>query len=131
MTRIPLLNRELSRLDYNRRVLAQAERDDVPLLERLRFVAYCSRNLDEFFMVRAGTIRDRIDAHVELPSVDGLTPAEEMEGIRAKAAAIIADMYALLNGRLLPELARHGVVIEHFRDLRDDEQARMRELFES
>jgi polyphosphate kinase len=131
MPPIPLLNRELSRLDYNRRVLAQAERADVPLLERLRFLAYCSRNLDEFFMVRAGSIRDRIDAHIEQPTVDGLTPVEQMDAIRNKATSILGDLYALLNETLLPELSRHGVVIAHFRDLTAAEQERMRERFDA
>ncbi len=125
----PLLNRELSRLDYNRRVLAKAEQDDVPLLERLRFLAYASQNLDEFFMVRAGTIRDRIDAGIDEPTVDGLTPQEQMEAIRERARTIVSDMYTMLNGRILPALHAEGVILEHFRDLGPGEQARMRELF--
>src|SRR5205807_6773152 len=99
----PLFNRELSRLDYNRRVLAKAEQEDIPLLERLRFLAYASQNLDEFFMVRAGSIRDLIDAGIDEPT-DGLTPVEQMESIRERGRAIVADMYALLNGRILPAL---------------------------
>jgi polyphosphate kinase len=84
MTILPLFNRELSRLDYNRRVLAKAGQEDVPLLDRLRFLAYCARNMDEFFMVRAGSIRDRIDAGIEDPNVDGLTPEEQMTAIRQR-----------------------------------------------
>lgn len=129
MSAIPLFNRELSRLDYNRRVLAKAEQEDIPLLERLRFLAYASQNLDEFFMVRAGSIRDLIDAGIDEPTVDGLTPTEQMESIRGRGRAIVADMYALLNDRILPALHAVGVIIEHFRDLSAGEAARMRELF--
>jgi polyphosphate kinase len=129
MTRLPLLNRELSRLDYNRRVLARAEDDDVPLLERLRFVAYCSKNMDEFFMVRAGSIRDRIDAGVNEPTADGLMPDEQMQAIRERARAILADMYTCLNDRLLPSLRDHRIAIEHFRELTTSEQSALRDLF--
>jgi polyphosphate kinase len=129
MTTLPLLNRELSRLDYNRRVLARAEDDEVPLLERLRFLAYCSKNMDEFFMVRAGSIRDRIDAGIPEPTIDGLTPDEQMQAIRERAGAILADMYTHLNDRLLPALRDQKIVIEHFRDLSPDEQTALRDLF--
>jgi len=127
---IPFFNRELSRLDYNRRVLAKAEDETVPLLERLRFLAYCSRNLDEFFMVRAGTVRDRIDAGIDAPTFDGLSPVEQMNAIRRRASAIVGEMYGLLRQRLLPALRTQGVIIEHFRDLADEEQTRMRAMFE-
>ncbi|GAC1431946.1 MAG: polyphosphate kinase 1 [Thermoanaerobaculia bacterium] len=127
--RIPLLNRELSRLDYNRRVLAKAQDASVPLLERLRFLAWCSRNLDEFFMVRAGATRDLIDARVTEPSADGLLPIEQMEAIRAGAHTLLDDMYRCLNDQVLPELSRHGVVVESFRNLSPDEQHRVRDLF--
>src|SRR5262245_2931302 len=129
MTTLPFFNRELSRLDYNRRVLARAEDSAVPLLERLRFLAYCSRNMDEFFMVRAGSIRDRIDAGVREPTVDGLTPEEQMRAIRGKAASILGDMQAQLNDGLLPALREKDVVIEHFRDLSAPEQGTLRQLF--
>src|SRR5215475_2156095 len=123
------LSRELSRLDYNRRVLAKAEDNDLPLLERLRFLAYCSRNLDEFFMVRAGAIRDSIDAGVVEPNVDGLTPSEQMQAVHERARDIIEDMYALLNDRLLPALREKGVILEHFSDLAAAEQQKITEFF--
>lgn len=129
MTTLPFLNRELSRLDYNRRVLAKAEEKDVPLLDRLRFLAYCSRNMDEFFMVRAGSIRDRIDAGIEDPTFDGLTSSEQMQAIRERATSILADVYGQLNGHLLPALRDQGIAIEHFRDLSPAEQARLSEYF--
>lgn len=127
--KIPLLNRELSRLDYNRRVLAKAEDASVPLLERLRFLAWCSRNLDEFFMVRAGATRDLIDARITEPSADGLLPIEQMEAIRAGSHALLDDMYRCLNGQVLPELRKHGVIVESFRNLSTEEQTRVRKHF--
>ncbi len=126
---VPLLNRELSRLDYNRRVLAKAEDANVPPLERLRFLAWCAQNLDEFFMVRAGATRDLIDAHIIEPSADGLLPIEQMEAIRAGAHSLLDDMYRCLNESLFPELGRHGIVVESFRHLSAEEQKRVRKFF--
>jgi polyphosphate kinase len=125
----PLLNRELSRLDYNRRVLAKAEEAGVPPLERLRFLAWCSHNLDEFFMVRAGATRDMLDARITEASADGLMPIEQMEAIRAGAHSLLEDMYRCLNEQVLPELRNHGVIVESFRDLAPDEQQRLRKHF--
>jgi polyphosphate kinase len=126
---VPLLNRDLSRLDYNRRVLAKAEEDGVPLLERLRFLTFCSRNLDEFFMVRAGATRDLLDAGINEATPDGLLPAEQMTAIRQKARQLLADMYRCLNEQLFPSLRERGIAVESFRDLSADEQKKLRREF--
>ncbi|HEV7767918.1 MAG TPA: polyphosphate kinase 1 [Thermoanaerobaculia bacterium] len=126
---IPLLNRELSRLDYNRRVLAKAEDAEVPLLERLRFLAFCSRNLDEFFMVRVGATRDLIDAGISERTADGLLPTEQMTLMRARTRELLADTYRCFNEQLQPQLRGRGVLIEEFRNLAADEQAKLTEYF--
>ena len=126
---IPLLNRELSRLDYNRRVLAKAEDAAVPLLERLRFLTFCSRNLDEFFMVRVGATRDLIDAGITERTPDGLMPAEQMSAMRQRTRELLADMYRCLGEQLLPELRSHGIIVESFRDLAADDQKRLTDEF--
>lgn len=125
----PLLNREISRLDYNRRVLAKAEDTSVPLLERLRFLTYCSNNLDEFFMVRAGATRDLIEAGISERTPDGLSPLEQMTAIRKRAKELYDDIYRCLNDRLLPELRANNIVLDSFRDLDEVEQERLREFF--
>jgi polyphosphate kinase len=119
-----LLNRELSRLDYNRRVLAKAEDPAVPLLERLRFLAFCSQNLDEFFMVRVGAARDLLDAGVAEPSADGMLPGDQMIAMRQRSRELLDDMYRCL-GTLVPELEKQGVMLQSFRNCSPDEQARM------
>ena len=119
---LPLLNRELSRLDYNGRVLEKARDASVPLIERLRFLTYCSRNIDEFFMVRAGATRDLIEAGITERSPDGLLPAEQMAAMRQRTRVLLDAMYACLNEQLLPELRTHGIVVESFRDLSPPEQ---------
>lgn len=128
---VPLLNRELSRLDYNRRVLAKAEQGNVPLLERLRYLTYCSRNLDEFFMVRMGAVRDLIDSGVGERSPDGITPSDQMARMRERMRELLEQMYRCLNSEILPELRSRGVVVEGFRDMSPDEQAAMRRYFEA
>src|SRR3954447_10946783 len=75
-------NRELSWLDFNDRVLQLAEDESVPLLERLKFCAIWSSNLDEFFMVRVAGLHDQVDAGVEAASQDGLTPEQTVARIR-------------------------------------------------
>src|SRR6202162_1401880 len=76
------LNRELSWLDFNDRVLQLAEEERLPLLERVKFCAIYTTNLDEYYMVRVAGLRDQIDAGVENPSQDGLTPSETIALIR-------------------------------------------------
>jgi polyphosphate kinase len=126
---IPLINRELSRLDYNRRVLAKAEDPAVPLLERLRFLAFCSRNLDEFFMVRVGAARDLIDAGIADRTQEGMLPSEQMTAMRQQARALLADMYRCLNDELLPELRSRRIIVESFRELTDEEQETLSATF--
>ncbi len=128
-TTIPLLNREISRLDYNRRILAKAEDAAVPVLERLRFLTYCSQNLDEFFMVRAGAARDRIDAGLSEMTADGLTPTQQMDIIRTRARALLGDMYRCLNDSLIPALAKEKIAIVSFRDLAESERERLSRYF--
>ena len=126
---IPLLNRELSRLDYNARILEKARDASVPLGERLRFLTYCSSNLDEFFMVRIGATRDLLDAGITERTADGLLPSEQMAAMRQRTRELLAAMHACLNDEILPALRKHGLVVEKFHDLTDDEQARMTKLF--
>ena len=103
--RLALLNRELAILDFNRRVLAQARRADVPLLERLRYVCIVSSNLDEFFEVR---FADYVEA-TRTPR--GGVSRADLRAVAASAHALIDEQYALFNGEVMPALQREGVVI--------------------
>jgi polyphosphate kinase len=104
-----LLNRELGILEFNRRVLAQAADDTVPLLERLRFLTIVSSNLDEFFEIRVAGLKEQIKLGVADPGPDGMTPKEAFALVTREARALVAAQYRLLNGVLLPELAEAGV----------------------
>jgi len=102
------LDREQAILDFNRRVLAQAERDDVPLLERLRYITIVSSNLDEFFEVR---FADHVEAVRER---DTDAARRELEALAASAHALIDEQYTLFNAQVMPALAQAGLfVINH------------------
>lgn len=104
------LNRELSLLAFNRRVLAQAEDDTVPLLERLRFLCIVSSNLDEFFEIRVAGLKERNKADSRLLSLDGLTPAQAFGQVAQKAHELVAAQYRLFNEELLPKMQMENIV---------------------
>src|SRR5436190_21575081 len=91
------LNRELGLLEFNRRVLAQAADDSVPLLERLRFLTIVSSNLDEFFEIRVAGLKEQIKAGIKESGPDGLSPAEVYELVSAQEPAIVGDPYWMLK----------------------------------
>jgi polyphosphate kinase len=104
------LNRELGILAFNRRVLAQAADDTVPLLERLRFITIVSSNLDEFFEIRVAGLKEQIKLGLPEPGPDGRAPTEVFEAVSREARALIAEQYQLLNQTVLPALAAQRIV---------------------
>ncbi|WP_308388721.1 polyphosphate kinase 1 [Acidithiobacillus sp. AMEEHan] len=102
-------NRDLSILEFNRRVLALADDERVPLLERLRFLTIVSSNLDEFFEVRFAGVMQRRKYGAGPLGLDGLGPDEEMRAVSRVAHEIIAAQYSCLNDRLIPALATEGI----------------------
>ena len=104
------LNRELGLLAFNRRVLALAADDAVPLLERLRFLTIVSSNLDEFFEIRVAGLKEQIKLGVKESGPDGRSPSEVFALVNAQAHTLVTEQYRLLNEVLLPALAREGIV---------------------
>jgi len=127
---VRLFNREFSWIEFNRRVLAEAQDPSVPLLERVKFLSICSNNLDEFLMVRVGGIRDLALARIAEHSADGLTPKQQIKGLRERIKSLLADLYKCLNSELLPELEKAGIRLERFKDLSKKEQAKLKEHFD-
>ncbi|MCP1576584.1 polyphosphate kinase [Herbaspirillum rubrisubalbicans] len=121
------LNRELSQLAFNRRVLAQAEDDSVPLLERLRYLCICSSNLDEFFEVRiASLLANRIEGeHTDPPELRAA-----LERTSAECHRIVARQYELLNEEILPQLAANGIHLLRHDDRNDAQRAWVKQYFE-
>ena len=109
-------NRELSWLQFNRRVLSEAANPAYPLFERLRFLSISGANLDEFFMVRVAGLRGQVLQKVEDASIDGLTPAQQLPLIAAEADALMAEQQALWS-ELRPLLAQAGVQVMTARDI--------------
>jgi len=103
------INRELSLLEFNRRVLAQAKDNDVPLLERLRFLSICSTNLDEFFEIRVAGLKQQVEFELDRAEADGLLPAQALRRISETAHALVEEQYRCLNQEILPELADQGM----------------------
>jgi len=102
------LNRELQALEFNRRVLAQAEDRGVPLLERLKFLCIVSSNLDEFFEIRVAGLKESIRLGLHDAGPDARSAAEVFDAVSREAHALVAEQYKLLNEVVLPSLARAG-----------------------
>lgn len=106
------INRELSWLQFNRRVLAEGQNASVPLLERVKFLAIFSSNLDEFFMVRVGNLQQKIQAGITRTSgADKTFPRDQLDGIIASVRSLVADQYTCLNDHLVPALAKQGITL--------------------
>jgi polyphosphate kinase len=123
------LNRELGLLEFNRRVLAQAADDSVPLLERLRFLTIVSSNLDEFFEIRVAGLKEQIKIGIKGSSSDGRSPAEVYELVSAQARALVGEQYRLLNSVLLPAMAKQSIVFPRREDWSEPQRAWIRDYF--
>ena len=125
------LNRELSWLEFNARVLALAEDESLPLLERAKFMAIVSRNLDEFFQVRVAGLKEQVIGGVLQRSADGMTAPEQLRAIRERVTAMMARQSRCFGGDLAPRLERAGVRIADWSSLRDAERGQLTAVFES
>jgi polyphosphate kinase len=104
------INRELSFLEFNQRVLEQAKDRHIPLLERVRFLCISCANLDEFFEIRVASLKELLEAGAVQGGPDGLPVPEQLKAIRTRAVRLVDEQYELLNDVLMPELAQQGVV---------------------
>jgi len=121
-------NRELSWLQFNRRVLEEAANTSHPILERLRFLSISASNLDEFYMVRAAGIYGQIAAGITTASQDGLTPTQQLAEINKFVAGLVHDKQEIWNG-LVPELASSGIHIVEPASLTHDDKVWLNSLF--
>jgi polyphosphate kinase len=125
-----LTDREISWLSFDQRVLELAEDPTVPLLERLRFLAISSSNLDEFFMVRVATLMSKIDNDVTVANVAGYKPKELLTLISTKVNELVDRQSKTLHDEILPELKKHGIEFVKWEQLDETEQTYVAKLFQ-
>ncbi len=124
------INRELSLLEFQRRVLEEAEDEDNPLLERVKFLAIFGSNMDEFFMVRLSGIRKQVEAHVLELSPDGRTPRDQLVAIRKFSGELYAEAHECLHRKLLPKLQKEGIHILDYKGLTKTQRAKVDSYFQ-
>lgn len=128
--RVPYFNRELSWLAFNRRVLEQAQNPAYPLLERVKFLAFVSSNLDEFFEIRVAGLQQQIESgHLET-GLDGLGPREQLRRIHFIANRLVTDQYATWKESLVPSLAAEGLHFKSIDQLTRSERSWLKDYFE-
>jgi polyphosphate kinase len=123
-------NRELSWLDFNARVLALAENPDLPILERVRFLAIFNANLDEFFQIRVAGLKEQVIAGLGSTSPDGMTPAEQLARIAERVQDLMERQHSLWSRSIRPRLRRAGIRVEQWDALDEAAKLYLREIYE-
>jgi len=125
------INRELSWVEFNLRVLEEARCDSHPLLERLKFIAIFSSNLDEFFMIRVSAVEEQVEAGIQLPSLDGLTPLEQLIEVRKRVEAMLHERNECFYNDILPKLARENIHFKRCSELSAEARVILDQYFEN
>jgi len=124
------INRELSWLHFNQRVLEEATRPGLhPLIERAKFISIFSSNLDEFFMIRVAGIESQVDAGIQKRTVDGFTPSEQLEQIRSVVLQQLKQKHGCLYDDIMPELKQNGIEFVRFSSLSEKRQQALSDYF--
>lgn len=123
-------NRELSWLEFNYRVLWEALDERTPLLERLKFTAIFSSNLDEFFMVRVAGLKRQLEAEVTKLTIDGRTPLQQLEDINKRLLPLVKQQVENFENNLKPQLATHGIHLMNYFDLHQEQRNYLHQYFE-
>jgi len=124
------INRELSLIDFQRRVLEEAQDDRNPVLERLMFLSFVGSNMDEFFMVRVAGLKRQIEKGVQDAGPDGMLPAEQMRAIRAASIRLFRNAHDCWNKELVAALDAAGIHIVNYVDLSDEQRATVNSYFQ-
>ena len=124
-------NRDLSWLEFNRRVLGEAQDVRHPLLERVKFLAIFSANLDEFFMIRVSGLKDQIAAGVSAAPADGMTPAQQLDAVRARTLPMLRQQRRIFYDEIMPALTAAGIHLLCFDQLTPEERDRLRDFFQA
>lgn len=129
VTSVEFLNRELSLLQFNERVLAMAYDPSTPLLERLRYLCIVGSNLDEFFEIRVSSLKEQMRLHPTMRGPDGLTAGQAFELVQHEVHSLVGRLYGLFNEVILPKLREEGVYLHHAVEWNDLQREWAHELF--
>src|SRR6476620_10169616 len=122
-------NRELSWVEFNARVVELCEQTDIPLMERVKFAAIYTSNLDEFFSIRVAGLHDQVDAGLSDPGADGRTPSQVIDGLRDRILGLDRRVCRCVETELRPALAENGVRVVRWHEVSDDEKVGLEERF--
>src|SRR5438445_12658487 len=125
------INRELSQLDFDERVLAVAQDDSLPLLERVRFLAILGESVDQFFQVRVAGLKEQMHAALPQTSPDGMTTGEQLRAIHQRASALLDRSTELFTRRIAPALEQQGVCIATVANLDDADREHLAAEFQA
>ena len=126
-----LIDRELSWLAFNERVLELAEDIEIPLLERCRFLAIFSSNLDDFYMIRVATLKRKLETGITKSNTAGYTPVQLMSEIAQKTQELLERVSSALHDVILPQLAKHGIELAEWSSLDESERIAVNKVFHS
>src|SRR6187397_2995719 len=126
----PLLNRELSWLEFNKRVLEEARDETQPLLERLKFLSIFSTNLDEFFMIRVAGLKRQVKSNVNELTTDGMSAQEQRDIIYETLTPMIEEQSRIFNEVIAPGLDTNGVRFIKYEELNEEERKKVDDYFE-
>ena len=124
-----LFNREVSWLEFDRRVLEEAMDENLPVLERLKFLSIFSTNLDEFFMIRVSGLKEQIEENVAERSLDGLSAQEQLKEIGKRLRPLLKKQVSYLHQTVLPELAKAGINVESYKSLNSKDKKKLDKYF--
>ena len=123
------INRDLSWVEFNKRVLEEALNPELPLLEKVKFISIFSSNLDEFYMIRIAGIKEQIAANVSEPTIDGLTPIEQLKKIEKNLKSLISTLNRFWIDEIIPELKKNNINLYSYDDLNDKQKEILTDYF--
>ncbi|MCC6253413.1 MAG: RNA degradosome polyphosphate kinase, partial [Ignavibacteriaceae bacterium] len=123
------INRDLSWIEFNKRVLEEALNPELPLLEKVKFISIFCSNLDEFYMIRISGLKEQIAAHVEEPSIDGLTPIEQLRKIEKLLMPLLKTLDNYWNTYIIPALSENNIKLLSIDEISEVDKAKLTEYF--